>query len=55
MKGIALVTGRRFGVHVSMIEPGSAEHPHLRYQTSDIARGIIGRKYVDPTGDPSSR
>lgn len=25
--------------------------PHLRYQTSDVACGLAGRKLVDPTGD----
>lgn len=34
-----------------IVEAATAETPHLRYPTSDIARGIIGRKYVDTTGD----
>jgi NAD(P)-dependent dehydrogenase (short-subunit alcohol dehydrogenase family) len=25
--------------------------PHFRYPSSDMIRGVIGRKYVDPTGD----
>jgi NAD(P)-dependent dehydrogenase (short-subunit alcohol dehydrogenase family) len=34
-----------------IVEAATAEEPHLRYATSAVARGIIGRKYVDPTGD----
>lgn len=34
-----------------ILEAVTAEQPHLRYATSDLARGIIGRKYVDVTGD----
>ena len=25
--------------------------PHLRYQTSELARGLASRKLVDPSGD----
>ena len=25
--------------------------PHFRYQTSELIRGLVARKYVDPTGD----
>ena len=25
--------------------------PHFRYQTSEMIRGLVARKYVDPTGD----
>lgn len=28
-----------------------AENPHFRYATSDAIRGLLARKYVDPTGD----
>ena len=34
-----------------IVEAATAEHPHLRYTTSDLARTIVSRKYVDPTGD----
>ncbi len=34
-----------------MVEAATAEKPHLRYVTSDLVRGIAGRKYVDLTGD----
>ncbi len=34
-----------------MVEAATAEQPHLRYVTSDLVRGIAGRKYVDLTGD----
>ncbi len=34
-----------------MVEAATAGKPHLRYVTSDLVRGIAGRKYVDLTGD----
>lgn len=34
-----------------IVEAATAEQPHLRYVTSDVARSIVARKYVDPTGD----
>ena len=34
-----------------MVAAATAEQPHLRYVTSDLVRGIAGRKYVDLTGD----
>ncbi|MFN7983952.1 MAG: SDR family oxidoreductase [Vicinamibacterales bacterium] len=34
-----------------IVEAATAEQPHLRYATSDLARSIVARKYVDPTGD----
>ena len=34
-----------------IVEAATAEQPHLRYVTSDLVRGIAGRKYVDLTGD----
>jgi NAD(P)-dependent dehydrogenase (short-subunit alcohol dehydrogenase family) len=34
-----------------MVAVATADAPHLRYQTSDLVRGIAGRKYVDLTGD----
>jgi len=34
-----------------IVEAATADAPHLRYQTSDTVRSIVGRKYVDPTGD----
>lgn len=34
-----------------IVEAATAENPQLRYATSELARSIIARKYVDPTGD----
>ena len=34
-----------------IVEAATAESPHLRYPTSDTVRQIVGRKYVDVTGD----
>jgi NAD(P)-dependent dehydrogenase (short-subunit alcohol dehydrogenase family) len=34
-----------------IVEAATTDSPHLRYCTSEIVRGIISRKYVDPTGD----
>jgi len=34
-----------------IVEAATAENPHLRYPTSDVVRQIVGRKYVDVTGD----
>ena len=34
-----------------IVEAATAENPHLRYATSDVVRQILGRKYVDVTGD----
>ena len=34
-----------------IVEAATAPVPHLRYATSDLIRGLIGRKYVDTTGD----
>jgi short-subunit dehydrogenase len=34
-----------------IVEAATAANPHLRYATSEAVRGIIARKYVDPTGD----
>ena len=32
-------------------EVAMAVAPHFRYQTSEMIRGLVARKYVDPTGD----
>ncbi|MEW5858284.1 MAG: SDR family oxidoreductase [Cyanobacteriota bacterium] len=32
-------------------EAATADVPHFRYQTSDLIRGLVSSKYVDPTGD----
>jgi NAD(P)-dependent dehydrogenase (short-subunit alcohol dehydrogenase family) len=34
-----------------IVEAATAELPHLRYTTSELARTVVSRKYVDPTGD----
>ena len=34
-----------------IVDIAAAEQPHLRYQASDMVRGLAGRKYVDTTGD----
>ena len=33
-----------------IVEAATAEAPELRYATSEVVRGLVGRKYVDPTG-----
>ena len=32
-------------------DAADAKTPHFRYATSDMIRALVGRKYVDPTGD----
>ncbi len=34
-----------------ILEAATAESPHLRYQTSDMARAVVAQVRVDPTGD----
>lgn len=34
-----------------IVEAATAVAPHFRYPTSDTVRGLIGRKFVDPSGD----
>ncbi len=34
-----------------IVEAATTEQPHFRYVTSDMMRGVVARKYVDPTGD----
>jgi NAD(P)-dependent dehydrogenase (short-subunit alcohol dehydrogenase family) len=34
-----------------IVDALSAAKPHFRYVTSDLVRGLVARKYVDPTGD----
>jgi NAD(P)-dependent dehydrogenase (short-subunit alcohol dehydrogenase family) len=34
-----------------IVEAATAPDPHLRYVTSELVRGIVATKYVDPTGD----
>jgi len=34
-----------------IVEAATADAPHFRYTTSEFIRGIVSRKYVDPTGD----
>src|SRR5207244_5542894 len=34
-----------------IVEAATAESPHLRYVPSEVVRGLVARKYVDPTGD----
>ena len=29
----------------------TADSPHFRYVTSEMIRGLVSHKYVDPTGD----
>jgi NAD(P)-dependent dehydrogenase (short-subunit alcohol dehydrogenase family) len=33
-----------------IVEAATAEAPQLRYVTSEVVRGLVARKYVDPTG-----
>jgi NAD(P)-dependent dehydrogenase (short-subunit alcohol dehydrogenase family) len=33
-----------------IVEAATAEAPQLRYPTSEVVRGLVGRKYVDATG-----
>lgn len=34
-----------------ILEAATTETPHLRYTTSEMIRGLVAQKYVDPTGD----
>jgi len=34
-----------------IVEAATTETPHFRYTTSELVRGLISRKYIDPTGD----
>jgi len=34
-----------------IVEAATASSPHLRYQTSDMIRGVVARKYADLDGD----
>ncbi len=34
-----------------IVEIARSPSPHLRYPTSPYARGLVARKYVDPSGD----
>lgn len=34
-----------------IVEACTADSPHFRYQTSDFIKMIVGKKFVDPTGD----
>lgn len=34
-----------------IVEAATATAPRFRYQTSDVVRAIVARKYVDPTGE----
>lgn len=34
-----------------IVKAATDDPPHLRYVTSDMVRGIVSRKYVDPDGD----
>ena len=34
-----------------IVEAATADAPHFRYTTSEFIRGIVSRKYLDPTGD----
>ena len=34
-----------------IVEAATAAEPHFRYVTSDLVRGYVERKFVDPTGD----
>ena len=38
-------------VAAGIAEVATADAPHFRYQTSALIRGIVARKYVDPSGD----
>ena len=38
-------------VAACIVGVATAEAPHFRYQTSELIRGIVARKYVDPSGD----
>ena len=35
----------------TILEAATADAPHLRYQTSDFARGMAAQVRIDPTGD----
>jgi NAD(P)-dependent dehydrogenase (short-subunit alcohol dehydrogenase family) len=34
-----------------IVEAATAQTPHFRYVTSELVRGLVSRKYTDPTGD----
>jgi len=34
-----------------IVEAATTATPHFRYPTSELIRGLLTRKYVDPTGD----
>ena len=36
-----------------IVEAATAEAPQLRYVTSEVVRGLVKQKYVDPTGASS--
>jgi hypothetical protein len=36
---------------VAILAAATDETPHLRDQTSELARGLASRKVVDPSGD----
>ncbi|GCE31635.1 short-chain dehydrogenase/reductase [Dictyobacter alpinus] len=34
-----------------IIQAVAEDHPHFRYATSDLVKGMVAQKYTDPTGD----
>ena len=34
-----------------IVEAATAERPHFRYVTSELVRGLVAHKFVDPSGD----
>ena len=38
-------------VAACIVGVATSETPHFRYQTSEVIRGIVARKHVDPSGD----
>ena len=50
-EAFATVGQTRDDVAAVIVEAAMAESPHLRYVTSEVVRGLVARKYVDPTGD----
>jgi len=50
-EAFATVGQTRDDVAAVIVEAATAESPHLRYVTSEVVRGLVARKYVDPTGD----
>ena len=38
-------------VAACIAEVAEVDTPHFRYQTSELIRDMVGRKYIDPTGD----